>query len=517
MLTELTGLPFTTYSWLMFIGATFTLGLGLYSLRQRSSQVGFWFSWLCFAESFYIFGYGMELACNAAAQINFWLTFEMLGGAFLPALVILMTYSYRYHSRAPLWLTTFLFSLSALTLAIRFGDESHQLIFKSVAWVLDDGMSISVLEFGPWFYIYMVYVNFAMVICTSLFYQCWRSAPTQQKNQVLLVLLGSLPPWLAYVIYVLNLAPHNLDLSAFGFLLSSPLYAYSLVRYQFADLLPIAQSHILNSIDEVIIVVDTQWRIIDSNHQAQRLFAIHPIHTPQQCPISLASLAQQGMTVDNHPRQQMQHNQRTYDLQCHPLRENATLLGYVLMLRDITERTQQLNLLKNHAEIDDLTGILNRRMILQQLELFAQQQWNASNQADFGVILFDIDRFKQINDHQGHVVGDLMLKQLTGLLQQQMQHNEIFGRYGGDEFLILVTNITPAELEARAEYLRLLANSQLGITLSMGLTHYQRHDTPRLMLQRADYALYQAKSAGRDRVHSMQEALIDNMPVIGLR
>ena len=133
------------------------------------------------------------------------------------------------------------------------------------------------------------------------------------------------------------------------------------------------------------------------------------------------------------------------------------------------------------------------------------------------MVLFDIDCFKRINDTQGHQVGDLMLKQLASLLQQQMQINEQFGRYGGDEFLILVTGMTYAVLQERAEQLRSLVSRQLGITLSMGLTLYLPHDTQRLILQRADHALYQAKSAGRNRICAMQEQLNESISAIGLR
>lgn len=155
--------------------------------------------------------------------------------------------------------------------------------------------------------------------------------------------------------------------------------------------------------------------------------------------------------------------------------------------------------------------------VLEQLELIIQLQWSSSGQRYFSLILFDIDLFKKINDSQGHPIGDLILKQLASLLQQQMQVNEQLGRYGGDEFIILSTGINPTEVEERAEQLRSIVSNQLGITLSMGLTHYQSNDIPRLMLQRADYALYQAKSAGRNRICTMQEQLEEQISIIGLR
>lgn len=517
MLSPFDSLPFTIYSWLMFGEAAISIFLSIYSLFQRNSHVGYWYSWLCFGEGIYTAGYGMELACHSVEQTHYWLTVEMLGGAYLPAFIILMAYTYRNHVKAPHWLTTTLLTISSATLIIQFGNNSHGLIFKSVELTQHEGMSVSLLGFGPWFYVHMVYVNVAMVVSTGLFYQCWQQAPRNQKHQVLLILLGSLPPWIFYLTYLLGWAPYGLDLSAFGFLIAGPLYGYSLFRYRFADLLPIARAQIFDNIDEGVMVVDTQWRVLDCNNQARQIFAIALIDNIQICPPQLKKIAQQNITANESDRQQMHHHQHTFDIQCHPLRDSATLLGYVLMIRDVTEREQQLNLLQNHAEIDDLTGILNRRMILQELDQITQQQWNTSSYTYFSIILFDIDRFKDINDRQGHQIGDLVLKQLASLFQQQMQAHETFGRYGGDEFLILASGVQPSELEARAEQLRLFASGQLAVTLSMGVTHYQRHDTPRLMLQRADHALYQAKAAGRDRIRTMQEQPEEDMLVIGLR
>lgn len=516
MVSPFDHLPFTTYSWLMFFEAAISLCLFLFGLLQRTSYVGVWFSYLCLGEFIYTFGYGMELACREVDQTHFWLTFEMLGGAYLPCVIILMAYTYRYHTKAPLWLTTVLLVVSSTTLAIQFGNKSNGLIFKSVELIPHEGLSISLLEFGPWFYVHMVYINVAMIICTSFFYQCWRQVPSNQRYQVFLILLGSLPPWLFYLIYLLDLAPYGLDLSAFGFLITGPLYSYSFFRYRFADLLPIARSLIFDNIDEGIIVADTQWRVIDSNSRVCQLFSIKQINNLHMCPAQLKVIAQKNISADENSRQQMEYNKRTYDIQCHPLFNN-TLIGYVLMIRDITERAQQVRLLQNYAEIDDLTGIWNRRMILHQLELIVQQQWSKSDKTYFSLILFDIDQFKKINDSQGHPIGDLMLKQLASLLQYQMQVNEQFGRYGGDEFLILSTGVTPTELEDRAEQLRTLASGQLGITLSMGLTHYQLNDVPRLMLQRADYALYQAKLAGRNRICTIQKLPEEQIFGIGLR
>lgn len=516
MVSLLDGLPFTPYSWLMFTATGLSLGLGLYSAIQRTSRVGFWFSCLCLGEAIYTFGYGMELASQSVEQTHFWLSVEMLGGAFLPSLIILMAYSYRYHTQPPVWLTTLLLTLSSTTLAIQLGNKQHGLVFKTVELVQHQGMSISMLEFGPWFYVHMVFINVAMVVCTTLFYQCWQHAPKQHRNQVLLVLFGSLPPWVFYLIYLLGWAPANVDLSAFGFLFTGPMYGYSLFRYRFADLLPIARAQLLDQIDEGVIILDSQWRVVDSNLRAQQLFPTDPHkHDPLSLPFQLQQLAR----TDGEMSTQVLHlQQRDYEIRNQPLRnEQATLLGYVMMIRDVTERVQHLAHLQTQAEIDDLTGILNRRMILQHLDLAVQEAWRTPEYPAFGIVLFDIDRFKTINDSQGHQIGDLMLRQLASLLCQQMASHEQFGRYGGDEFVILAHAIDHSGLQERAEQLGALVQRQLNITLSMGVTLYRSHDTPRLMLQRADHALYQAKSAGRNCVRSLLVQPEDQLSAIGLR
>lgn len=516
MVSLLDGLPFTPYSWLMFIATALSLGLGLYSALQRTSRVGFWFSCLCLGEAIYTFGYGMELASPSVEQTHLWLTVEMLGGAFLPALIILMAYSYRYHTAPPLWLTTLLLTLSSATIAIQLGNRQHGLIFKTVELVQQQGMSISVLEFGPWFYVHMVFINVAMIVCTTLFYQCWQQAPKQHRNQVLLVLVGSLPPWIFYLIYLLGWAPANVDLSAFGFLLTGPMYGYSLFRYRFADLLPMARAQLLDQIDEGVIILDSQWRIVDSNLRAQQLFpTAHPADGHSSLPLPLRQLTSAGEEIFS---QLLHLQQRDYEIQRQPLRnEQKTLMGYVVMIRDVTERVRHLAQLQTQAEIDDLTGILNRRMILQHLEQAVHQACRMPEQPPFGILLFDIDRFKSINDSQGHPIGDLILRQLASLLRQQMMYHEHFGRYGGDEFIILAHNVASTTLRERAEQLGALVQQQLNITLSMGVTLYQTHDTPHLMLQRADHALYQAKSAGRNCVCSLLELPEERVSAAGLR
>ncbi|MGB0467159.1 MAG: sensor domain-containing diguanylate cyclase [Pontibacterium sp.] len=171
--------------------------------------------------------------------------------------------------------------------------------------------------------------------------------------------------------------------------------------------------------------------------------------------------------------------------------------------QQVQERTRQLEAI---SQTDHLTGLLNRRgmqaRLDKQLHLFKREA------RGFGLIWFDVDEFKQINDCYGHGTGDKVLVQLSGQIQDILRDYDYASRWGGDEFLVLVQTSQPALLTQLAERIRLaLFNSSFlqsggsetpGMTVSAGSYFVQPGDTVETMLSAADHALYQAKAKGRN-------------------
>jgi len=121
-------------------------------------------------------------------------------------------------------------------------------------------------------------------------------------------------------------------------------------------------------------------------------------------------------------------------------------------------------------------------------------------------LLFDIDHFKQFNDQHGHEAGDRVLKTLATTVESCLRAGDRFGRWGGEEFLIL-TGIDPKGAELLAERLRRKVEEidlgDLGqVTISIGVASYHPGDNRKQLVARADQAMYQAKSEGRNRVVS---------------
>jgi diguanylate cyclase (GGDEF)-like protein len=163
--------------------------------------------------------------------------------------------------------------------------------------------------------------------------------------------------------------------------------------------------------------------------------------------------------------------------------------------------------LETIAAHDALTGVLNRGTIDAALAgALADYQRDGS---PFGVIMVDIDRFKVVNDTYGHAMGDAVLQEFAARTSSAVRETDAVGRYGGEEFLVVVRNAEPAEVAEIAERIRCAAqdkrfalkDSHLDVTASLGVawTLGGAEDVAAIM-KRADAALYRAKASGRNRV-----------------
>ena len=190
-----------------------------------------------------------------------------------------------------------------------------------------------------------------------------------------------------------------------------------------------------------------------------------------------------------------------------------TLPGMILVGKQIQNLRQLLRAtryqLEHYEEKSvrvELTGLYNRRQLQSELE-------QAKLQADsrgipFTICLIDIDRFKEINDNNGHLVGDTILKEFARVARDSIRDTDVFGRYGGDEFMQILPDTDVKGAVMHAERLRVYAHfldfqkilAQKNISLSIGVAQYRHGEKITDLISRADSALYQAKQLGRNRV-----------------
>jgi len=176
---------------------------------------------------------------------------------------------------------------------------------------------------------------------------------------------------------------------------------------------------------------------------------------------------------------------------------------FVTTARDITQRALNEEKFKKLATVDALTQIPNRYQLYRHFDDFIAQV--ERKEKCFAVLLFDIDHFKQVNDTFGHHVGDTILKKFSSLIVKNIRSVDKFGRWGGEEFLLLLDATDEHEAMQVGQKLNtLVANTVFDelycITVSIGVTTYRKGETKEQCIERVDMALYAAKNLGRNRV-----------------
>lgn len=199
-----------------------------------------------------------------------------------------------------------------------------------------------------------------------------------------------------------------------------------------------------------------------------------------------------------------------------PSSDGLQSIGRVWIFEDVTEALQTQNRLIELAECDPLTGLLNRRRFHDELERqFADAMRRGTR---LGLVSFDLDRFKEINDRYGHQAGDEVLLRVTEALRTVIRRNEMIFRLGGDEFAILVPHARRESVQRLAQRVVEKAagipfcfdDQAVSVTLSLGMAFAPDHanDTESLV-NAADRALYRAKAEGKNRWQAADERAWD--------
>lgn len=191
--------------------------------------------------------------------------------------------------------------------------------------------------------------------------------------------------------------------------------------------------------------------------------------------------------------------------------EDGKVTGAVEIFSDNSAKMSafaQIEKLEKLAFIDELTGVGNRRYTeikigakLAEIERYAWAR-------EFGLLFMDIDRFKQINDEYGHDAGDGVLKMVAKTLVSNLRSDDFIGRWGGEEFVAVITEADNKSLYQTAEKLRALVSQSsfstdrggVSATISTGATVAKRGETMEQIIKRADRFMYESKSSGRNFV-----------------
>lgn len=177
--------------------------------------------------------------------------------------------------------------------------------------------------------------------------------------------------------------------------------------------------------------------------------------------------------------------------------------------RQMQRSKANLEELERLANYDSLTGLYNRGAILRKLEELIN--YARRYKEEFSLSLMDIDYFKKVNDQYGHLIGDEVLEKVAKLVREDVRIADSVGRYGGEEFIVVLPKTQLSSAAIVAERIRKIIEATemtasegrvFSVTVSQGLSGYRAGDDKDSLISRADEALYRAKETGRNRVET---------------
>lgn len=291
----------------------------------------------------------------------------------------------------------------------------------------------------------------------------------------------------------------------------------------------------LNQAPEPIFTLNSEGKILSANDTALRCFGFQR----QELIGKAVNILNPAFSMDDWPRWWNTVKTNKYHT---TLTSNQTSKGHafpveittsyfshdaeelcVMSIKDITERKKQQDVIQHLAYHDPLTGLPNRRLLLDRLQ---QALASARRHEHYGAILFiDLDNFKKINDSLGHSVGDKVLKELTKRIKGHLREEDTVARIGGDEFIVLLPLLSDHEDQTNSsaddlasKLLRLLTRpielngNNLQVTASIGVVIFP--DTPNNdaneLIRFADTAMYRAKENGRNGIVHFEMSMADN-------
>jgi diguanylate cyclase (GGDEF)-like protein len=413
----------------------------------------------------------------------------------------------------------------------------HLLVFRGAGAATLTGSAQ--WRYGPVLWAHNWYSYLALAVGIGLVARAWRNAPSASRSQRLAVFLAALVPVATHAAYRIGGGGGNVDPTPLGFAVTAVIFTYAVFQQDLFAFSPVARALILDQIGDAIVVVSAAGRVLDLNPAAVELArgmnpdaGIDPVGASVQEvfgeSIDVIDEQETDVTMDL-PGGRTEFQVRASQL----VDRRHRVLGSVLVARDVTEASAlSRRLFAAHAQLvrqvatieglradlaelasrDALTGLHNRRHLV---ERFASMLVAAQDAGGtIAVTLFDVDRFKAINDEFGHLAGDGVLVALARRIQELSPADALVARWGGEEFFVALPAAGATAGLAFAEAVRrrcaqdpiVVDGHVIRCPLSAGVATFPESGaTITELFQAADVALYEAKNAGRNRVRLYQD------------
>ncbi len=508
---------YTVYIWPLIISATILSALWLFTFRHRQERTARIFLVLLTALSIWVIGFIFEIMGVELETKILLANLQFLGLTWNAFLFLLLVIAFTGRGKNLKFFLVILGMLTVTTNLLIWTNDLHHW-FRQNPWLdtTTGPFLILVNDYGPWFnYVHIPISYISHLLSLIILLRAWRFSAKPFRSQITALILSLFIPLIVDGLYVVGISPiPNFNFAPAAFSISGFLMAWALFYHHLFDLVPLANDLVVANLITGIIVLDLQDRVISMNASAQKYIEIATAAAIGQ-PVGDILSVWDDLNTDETPIQSAQLSYATintkhhYDITLSSVRnQRDQLIGKIITISDTTEHFKLFKEIEVLAGTDDLTGVYNRRNFL---EIFKNKLNIAQhNQSPLAFMMFDIDDFKLFNDQYGHAAGDKILLAVTIACQACLRENDLIGRYGGDEFIILLPKTEPDAASQIAERIYQAINTlvididqqTISITISLGVVKHtaQTAPTTEQLMSLADQAMYQAKEKGKNRI-----------------
>ena len=507
--------------------AAVVVGVALAAWRRRRLVGAGGLALLMLAVGWWLLANALEASAVDRSMKIAWSVVAYPGIESAPVLYLLFVLAW---TRQDGWLTrgrvALLLLVPTISVGIAATNEWHHLLWSGVTLIDAWGVT-AVYEHGPWFWVEAAYAYLLVGLGLFALVAAIYRYPRVYSARMRIVIVGSLAPVAASVVYVAGLESSvHADLSSIAFAVAGLIGAWAVLRARLLEVMPVAWPTLVDSLADAVLVLDPEHRIAAFNLSATRLLGIGRDAVGQaldgvlhrfpalvvacqaaeegevEIPIEPAQLEPQGLAGSAAPPSAA----RWFNVRLSAVEdERRGHAGMLVVLREVTERRQMVETIRVMSLTDGLTGLLNRRGFT----TLAEQQLRTSirTRNRLWLVFADLDGLKEINDRLGHEAGDRALRDVSELLRTgTFREADLVARFGGDEFAILATEISPTDgttLIQRIDDAVRRANETPGrafaLSLSAGVALFDP-DRPRTLdelIGEADRHMYEAKHTQR--------------------
>jgi PAS domain S-box-containing protein len=352
-------LPNNPFAITLIVSGLITLVVAWMIFKKTSGTV-LWFGYVMVGIAVWAISYGCELSSDTLRQMLFWINIEYLGIALLPPLWMIFVIAFTGKES---WLTplnwALIFSIGIITLLMVWTNPLHHLHYASVGVDNSGPFPLLDIHVGIWYRIHTVYFYLLLGGGMFLIASRFRKADAFIKRQNRIVLIGAVIPWLVNVCYLFDFRPFgHLDLTPFAFMALSLFIAIGLLGFKLFDIVPIARGRVVDALQEGILVLDAQDRVIDINPEMRNILGPSVGGVIGKTPALLfPELTGLNDAVQSHEKNWIElrwNDGRIFSVTLTSLFERQTIYsGTIMLFRDVTERKQNEHKLQELNQLKD--------------------------------------------------------------------------------------------------------------------------------------------------------------------